>query len=174
MRDKACIIKYENGIATVIPLLSDTCINCNSPTCAKRGTPFQASNPQNLKLKSGDIVKIEAPATTQIAQACLSLIVPILSAVAGYCLAEPVAKLWGIPVTESMISGYNPNPTNLPETQTVTISYGTNPATGSPFTATLNVTVKDYVTGITVSPASVTGNYVYSTVEQTVSCMNNV
>ena len=102
MRDKACIIKYENGIATVIPLLSDTCINCNSPTCAKRGTPFQASNPQNLKLKSGDIVKIEAPATTQIAQGFLSLIVPILSAVAGYFLAEPVAKLWGIPVTESM------------------------------------------------------------------------
>ena len=102
MRDKACIIKYENGIATVIPLLSDTCINCNSPTCAKRGTPFQASNPQNLKLKSGDIVKIEAPATTQIAQGFLSLIVPLLSAVAGYFLAEPVAKLWGIPVTESM------------------------------------------------------------------------
>lgn len=102
MRDKACIIKYENGIATVIPLLSDTCINCNSPTCAKRGTPFQASNPQNFKLKSGDIVKIEAPATTQIAQGFLSLIVPILSAVAGYFLAEPVAKLWGIPVTESM------------------------------------------------------------------------
>ena len=102
MRDKACIIEYENGIATVIPLLSDTCINCNSPTCAKRGTPFQASNPQNLKLKSGDIVKIEAPATTQIAQGFLSLIVPILSAVAGYFLAEPVAKLWGIPVTESM------------------------------------------------------------------------
>ena len=92
MRDKACIIRYENGIATVIPLLSDTCINCNSPTCAKRGTPFQASNPQNLKLKSGDIVKIEAPATTQIAQGFLSLIVPILSAIAGYFLAEPVAK----------------------------------------------------------------------------------
>lgn len=102
MRDKACIIRYENGIATVIPLLSDTCINCNSPTCAKRGTPFQASNPQNLKLKSGDIVKIEAPATTQIAQGFLSLIVPILSAIAGYFLAEPVAKLLEIPVTESM------------------------------------------------------------------------
>ena len=102
MRDKACIIKYENGIATVIPLLSDTCINCNSPTCAKRGTPFQASNPQNLKLKSGDIVKIEAPATTQIAQGFLSLIVPILSAIAGYFLAGPVAKLLEIPVTESM------------------------------------------------------------------------
>ena len=102
MRDKACIIKYEEGIATVIPLLSDTCINCNSPTCAKRGTPFQASNPQNFKLKSGDIVKIEAPATTQIAQGFLSLILPILSAIAGYFLAEPVAQLFGVAVTESM------------------------------------------------------------------------
>ena len=102
MRDKACIIRYENGIATVIPLLSDTCINCNSPTCAKRGTPFQASNPQNLELKSGDIVKIGAPAVTQIAQGFLSLIVPILSAIAGYFLAEPVAKLLEIPVTESI------------------------------------------------------------------------
>lgn len=102
MRDKACIIRYENGVATVIPLLSDTCINCNSPTCAKRGTPFQASNPQNLELKSGDIVKIGAPAATQIAQGFLSLIVPILSAIAGYFLAEPVAKLLEIPVTESI------------------------------------------------------------------------
>ena len=80
MRDKACVIKYENGIASVIPLLSDTCINCNSPTCAKRGTPFQASNPQNFNLKPGDVVKIEAPASIQIAQGFFSLLLPILAA----------------------------------------------------------------------------------------------
>lgn len=102
MRDKACVIKYEGGVASVIPLLTDTCINCNSPTCAKRGTPFQASNPHDFQLKSGDIVKIEAPASIQIAQGLFSLILPIASAVAGYFLAEPIASLFGVPVTESM------------------------------------------------------------------------
>ena len=56
-----------------------------------------------------------------------------------------------IPVTESMISGYNPNPTNLPDTQTVTISYGGE-------TDTFTVVVKDYVTGITVTPNTVAGS----------------
>lgn len=102
MRDKACVVKYENGIASVIPLLSDTCINCNSPTCAKRGTPFQASNPQNFNLKPGDVVKIEAPASIQIAQGFFSLLLPILAAVAGYFLAEPIANLRGVEVTEAM------------------------------------------------------------------------
>ena len=75
MRDKGCIVRYKDGIASVIPLLSDTCINCNSPTCAKRGTPFLAANPRNLDLHPGDVVKIEAPASIQLAQGIFSLIV---------------------------------------------------------------------------------------------------
>lgn len=102
MRDKACIIKYENGIATVIPLLTDTCISCNSSTCAKRGTSFQASNPHNLQLRPGNIVKIEAPASVQIVQGLFSLILPILGAVAGFFLADPIASAIGVVPTEGM------------------------------------------------------------------------
>lgn len=102
MRDKACIVKYENGVASVIPLLSDTCINCNSPTCAKKGTPFLASNPHNYPLKPGDVVKIEAPVAIQIAQGLFSLILPILGAVAGFFLSEPVFTALGKEVTEGM------------------------------------------------------------------------
>ncbi len=105
MRDKACIIKYENGIATVIPLLTDTCINCNSSTCAKRGTPFQAANPHNLQLRPGNIVKIEAPASIQIVQGLFSLILPILGAVAGFFLADPVAAAIGVAPTEGLRAG---------------------------------------------------------------------
>lgn len=102
MRDKACIVKYENQVAWVIPLLSDTCINCNSPTCAKKGTPFLASNPHNYPLKPGDIVKIEAPASIQIAQGIFSLILPIAAAISGFFLAEHVFTALGKEVTEGM------------------------------------------------------------------------
>ena len=105
MRDKGCIVSYKDGIASVIPLLSDTCINCNSPTCAKRGTPFLATNPHNLDLHPGDVVKIEAPASIQLAQGIFSLLLPILGAVAGFFLAAPVAIALGREPTEAMRAG---------------------------------------------------------------------
>lgn len=105
MRDKGCIVSYKDGIASVIPLLSDTCINCNSPTCAKRGTPFLATNPHNLDLHPGDVVKIEAPASIQLAQGIFSLLLPILGAVAGFFLAAPLATALGREPTEAMRAG---------------------------------------------------------------------
>lgn len=105
MRDKGCIVSYKDGIASVIPLLSDTCINCNSPTCAKRGTPFLATNPHNLDLHPGDVVKIEARASIQLAQGIFSLLLPILGAVAGFFLAAPLATALGKEPTEAMRAG---------------------------------------------------------------------
>lgn len=61
-----------------------------------------------------------------------------------------------VTVTSDMISGYTK--TDLGP-QTVTISYGTNPATGQPFTETINVVVKDYVTGIRLNETTATGTY---------------
>ena len=46
-----------------------------------------------------------------------------------------------------MISGYDKNTLG---TQTITVSYGG-------LTTTFDVEVKDYITGITINPASVTG-----------------
>lgn len=61
-----------------------------------------------------------------------------------------------VTVTSDMISGYTK--TDLGP-QTVTISYGTNPATGQPFTEKINVVVKDYVTGIKLNKSTATGTY---------------
>ena len=56
-----------------------------------------------------------------------------------------------IPVTKDMIKQGTYNPTTL-GSQQVTIQYGGQQTT-------LTITVKDYVTGITITPASVTGKY---------------
>ena len=56
-----------------------------------------------------------------------------------------------IPVTKDMIKPGTYNPTTL-GSQQVTIQYGGQQTT-------LTITVKDYVTGITINPASVTGKY---------------
>ena len=56
-----------------------------------------------------------------------------------------------IPVTNDMIQQGTYNPTTL-GSQQVTIQYGGQQTT-------LTITVKDYVTGITINPASVTGKY---------------
>lgn len=102
MRDKACVVKCEQNTVWVIPLLSDTCINCNHSSCAKRGSPFIASNPENLTLKAGDIVKIGVSRNAQLVQAIIALLFPIIASIGGYFIAEPVAVFFGKTVTEGM------------------------------------------------------------------------
>lgn len=102
MRDQACILNFEHNVVWVTPLLSDTCINCNHPACAKRGSPFQATNPNKLELKCGDIVKLGAPLKAQVAQGLVALLLPIIAAIGGYFLAEPVATFFNHSVTEGI------------------------------------------------------------------------
>lgn len=102
MRDRACVINFEHDIVWVSPLLSDTCINCNHPACAKRGSPFRAVNPNKLQLKCGDIVSIGVSRRAQLIQALIALFIPIAVATGGYFLAEPLAVLAGKAVTEGM------------------------------------------------------------------------
>lgn len=58
-----------------------------------------------------------------------------------------------VAVTENMISGFEstPAPEDLPETQTITVTYGKY-ADGTPATVTFTVTVEDEVTGIVLTP----------------------
>ena len=61
-----------------------------------------------------------------------------------------------IPVTSSMVSGYNPNTLG---TQTVTITYGQD-ANGNPFQTSYDVTVSDVLDKITITaPTKVSYNY---------------
>ena len=100
MRDKAYVIKIDRGTIWVTPLLSDTCINCTHPVCTRRGTPFPVTNPLKLTVKTGDIVRISSSRRIQATQGVVALVLPILSAAAGYATAEPVAKLLGKTATE--------------------------------------------------------------------------
>ena len=67
----------------------------------------------------------------------------------GVITVESGSGTKDIPVTDSMITGYDK--TQLGE-QEITITYGGQ-------TVTYKVIVKDYVTGISVNPASITGKY---------------
>ena len=68
---------------------------------------------------------------------------------AGTIVVEKGSETTTIPITEDMVSGYDKETLG---DQTITITYGGQ-------TDTFVVNVKDYVTGITVNPSSVTGEY---------------
>lgn len=102
MRDKALVVKYENGIATVKPLLSDTCINCNSPTCSHKSSAFTVTNPKQLPVKPGSLVKIGASIQSQIVQTIFSVGFPLITALIGYSIATPLAKALNLSPTESI------------------------------------------------------------------------
>ena len=106
MRDKALVINYENGIATVKPLLSDTCINCNSSTCSHKSSVFVATNPKQLPVKPGSLVKIGASVKSQIVQTIFSVGFPLITALIGYSISTPLAKVLNrIPTESTKVAG---------------------------------------------------------------------
>src|SRR5574344_923532 len=88
MHNKACIVKIDGKNVWIAPLITDSCINCNHSSCAKRGSPFVAINTQKTPLQCGDIVSIKASAKSQFLQGLWSIIFPIASAIGGYFAAE--------------------------------------------------------------------------------------
>jgi hypothetical protein len=98
MRDNALVTAVTPESILVVPLLTDTCINCAESSCAKRGTPFPVDNPRALAVESGDVVSIAAKKTTTAAQAVFSLLFPIGFATAAFC-APGIA---GKPATEGV------------------------------------------------------------------------
>lgn len=109
MRDKAYIsnIQVSNSGTTeisVVPLITDSCINCSHGTCAKRGKPFLVSNKKNFNLHRGDIVKINAPLITQTLQGLWSLFFPLISATVGYFLTDFIIKQHSLELNISLES----------------------------------------------------------------------
>ena len=92
MVDNAIIIDISEKDILVRPLITDACINCEKSGCAKQGKPFSVSNPKNLEIKKGDIVKLKANSVSQTLQGFFSLIVPILGAILGFVLGEILAN----------------------------------------------------------------------------------
>jgi len=86
----------------VIPLLRDTCINCNESSCAKRGSAFPVDNPYKLPVSCGDIVSITAKKSATAMQGFFSLLFPIACAVAGFALAAPLSRALNTSLSEGL------------------------------------------------------------------------
>ncbi len=94
MKEKALVTKVEQNEITVIPLITDACLSCTKG-CAKQGKPFTVTNPYNLEVKKGSIVKVAASKTSENIQGIFALLLPIIFAAAGFFLASPIASLFG-------------------------------------------------------------------------------
>lgn len=91
MRDIASIIKINENSITVVPIITDACIGCESRTCGERGEPFYVTNPKNLLISIGSTVKIHARVKDQIAQAVFALFIPIIVAILAFSLFGKIA-----------------------------------------------------------------------------------
>ena len=103
MRDKARVLSInQNATVQVLPILKDTCINCNSGSCAKGVKPFTVSNPFGLPLKPGMTVRIAAKKSRQAVQAFGALCVTIICAVGGWFAADMYIPYFGSRTAESV------------------------------------------------------------------------
>lgn len=84
-------VSQDGTEAQVCPIVTDACLSCKE-TCARRGSPFTASNSQGFALKAGDLVRITASQTAESLQAIFSLLIPAAVAVSAYFLANPLSR----------------------------------------------------------------------------------
>lgn len=94
MKEKALVTEIKQKEITVIPLITDACLSCTKG-CAKQGKPFTVTNPNNLNVKKGSIVKIAASKKSENIQGIIALLLPVVFATAGFFLATPIASLFG-------------------------------------------------------------------------------
>lgn len=93
MLERAQIIEIRTDEIIIIPLITDSCVNCTKSSCAKRGKPFSATNPNNLALTVGDIVQLKISLKYNLLQAAISLLGPIIVAIIAYFIAPPKESL---------------------------------------------------------------------------------
>lgn len=105
MRDGVQIISISDTEIKVVPLISDACINCERSVCAKRGKPFCVSNPKNVPVKCGDVVKIATPLLHQVLQALFALVFPVLLSVLGYLFVPGEENIKAVAVTACFAFG---------------------------------------------------------------------
>lgn len=84
---------HRDGSVSVLPLIKNACINCTQSSCAKRGSPFTVSNPQDFSLQPGMKVLIRAHKGKQAVQALVALCIPMACAVIGWFSANRYAAL---------------------------------------------------------------------------------
>lgn len=92
MTEKVLIVSTEKRIEAV-HFEKDECLSCTTG-CAKIKNSFELSNPDNLEIKKGSIVMVEANRKAQALQGILALLIPFLCAVAGYVFAPFITGLF--------------------------------------------------------------------------------
>ena len=53
------LVSPDKKSAVIVPIITGHCISCKE-ACARRGNPFEASNPKLLDIKEGSIVIIDS------------------------------------------------------------------------------------------------------------------
>ena len=84
-------VSQDGKEAEVCPIVTDACLSCKEG-CARRGSPFKATNDQGFELKAGDLVRITASQTAESLQAIFSLVIPAAIAVSAYFLANTLSR----------------------------------------------------------------------------------
>ncbi len=101
MQEKALVVDINSKEITVIPLITDACLNCKSG-CAKQGKPFCVTNPHKFDIKKNSIVYIQAPKSASFLQGTISLLLPVLCAVIALIFSPQIALLFGRECTEKL------------------------------------------------------------------------
>ena len=101
--NKAIVVSIENEVISVKNLEKSECLTCTAG-CTKNAPVYKASNPKNLQVKAGSVVILDASKKAQALQGIFSLLFPFLSAVTGYFLASPIARLFNSTVSDGFRS----------------------------------------------------------------------
>lgn len=83
--------KRKNAVV-VEPLSSMECAGC-SQTCSKRNSYITAVNSRNLPIKINSLVKVASSKKQEAVEAFISLFFPVIMAIAGYFLSNPIYRL---------------------------------------------------------------------------------
>ncbi len=86
MTQKAIVTFKDNSEIQVSPMLKEACASC-SAGCAKQRKVFSVSNPHNYSINIGSVVLLTASKKMQAFQGIVSLLFPVLCAIAGNFIA---------------------------------------------------------------------------------------
>lgn len=84
MQEKVRVISIEGDIAKVVPLDALSCAGCSNAECRKGGGVFSAANRKGLAIRAGSEVRIDSAARSQLAQAFLSIGIPVLLGIVAW------------------------------------------------------------------------------------------
>lgn len=101
MRDFAIVTGIDGQKIEVVSLISDACVACNSIECARRGKSFCVINKKNLPLRENAVVRIGFPRVLNGILGLISLLVPILSALAGFLLSPLLSERVGFALNQT-------------------------------------------------------------------------